>query len=127
MALDRPLDSVRRSRLKLKVVLDRSDRGVQGDVEVIVELGPLRRVPGDRPAHAPLVGRELLVRRSRDGCQGPRRPPRRAAGETAETAALATAADRLATCARLTEPEEQRTRRGKCRASPSGPLLNPAA
>src|SRR5580692_2563598 len=52
------------------VVLDTALFTVKGDVEVVVELGAVRRIPGKRPAHALAKGLDLLKRRARDGYEG---------------------------------------------------------
>ena len=48
------------------VVLDRLHSGVERDVEVVVEVAAVRRVPGERPALLGLVALDLLERGARD-------------------------------------------------------------
>src|SRR3954453_22108507 len=55
------------------VVLDWCDRLVQGDVEIVVEIAPVRRDPRQAPAAARLIRRDLGQGRARD--QHERRVP----------------------------------------------------
>jgi len=56
--------------LVLVVVLHGRDAVVEGDVEVVVEVGAEGRHPGEGPAHAPLEGVDLGERRARHDHEG---------------------------------------------------------
>ena len=62
----RPGHLARLALVGAEVVDGRLDRRVHRDVEVVVEVGAVGRVPGERPALLGLVALDLLDRRARD-------------------------------------------------------------